>query len=264
MGRAPFQEAWSAESVGLLAALRVGARVHRVDRPHTTSFHRVVASRTLDQLKHQLVHAVETVAVEMEQAGSPADTASLLLPPQNALACCFDELWGERHRLMAQFTREAIVSAPPGDVALIAAHEHLPAIRSLLTLAPELQPFELAALLSSPPEATAGEAGLGASDEMIEKRAAVAAMLVSTRAFPPTCVLPQADDLPPSLAQFIGSVYPRYRNAFESRIGQAREAAGQGEDAQQSRRDLMAALQGGQAGTVNALVQLQALCETLQ
>lgn len=267
-----FQQNWTSETVGLLAALRNGAEIRMADRLHATSFNRLIASRSLDGLKHDLIDATETVATHMEQraADPPEGTepASLLMAPQNALCTCFEELWGERHLLMAFFTHAALKS-DCDDVALMVGTEHIQPVAALV----EALPRDILAaeviddhneLLNAPPEATAGSHGLG-SAEIIEKRAALAALLVSTRAFNPELVLPAADGLPEEMVQMVSSVYPRYRAAFEGRMTEARRVAEQvgGPEAQQAQQDLFAALQGGTSTAVSGLAQLPALCESL-
>merc|ERR1712187_405870 len=53
----------------------------------------------------------------------------------------------------------------------------------------------------------------------LEKRAALAALLVSTRAFPAEYVLPSSDDMLPEAKEAARPVYARCRQAIMQRLG---------------------------------------------
>ncbi len=281
--RCEFRARWTAEAVATLSALRTGASVVFADRLHTSSFDRIVRRHNLDELRHALISSVESLAASMESGGgSPAGQASSSSPPsppssldrllaQNALCVHFGELWSERHALMAHFA-----SRTQGDVALVCGSEHVEPVARLLEDAgqrAELSAADLSALLDesetsrgSPPSSHWGE------DEL-EKRAALAALLVTTRQFPPEVVLPSSDELGPEDLARAQAVYPKYRAAFAQRLQLAAEAAaGRGADGDgQVRGSAGGAGQGGgaggeaqqQASSPYGLSQLPDLCQSL-
>eukprot|EP01051_Picozoa_sp_SAG22_P013130 SAG22_NODE_1439_length_4416_cov_25.417940_3_plen_178_part_00 len=63
------------------------------------------------------------------------------------------------------------------------------------------------------------------ADEL-EKRAAVAAMLVSTNAGDPAMVLPPAEVLAPEDREKVAEWYPKYRELYATRLSQALDKAG--------------------------------------
>lgn len=82
-----FRQRWTSEAVAVLAALAVGADIRLCDRSHAVSFERLIAHRTLDQLRHDLIEATEAVAVAVEQAPTevgPQQYAHNMMP-QNAV-----------------------------------------------------------------------------------------------------------------------------------------------------------------------------------
>jgi len=105
------------------------------------------------------------------------------------------------------------------------------------------------------------ELDLGGMAEELEKRAALAALLVSTRSFPPSLVLPAPEELIPSAKEIVSQAYPKYRNAFEGRLSMALEVAERGrtEAQAQARQSLLAAFQRGAAPRVNGLPQVAEL-----
>jgi hypothetical protein len=62
----------------------------------------------------------------------------------------------------------------------------------------------------------------------LEKRAALAAMLVSTQTFPPHAALPPAEELGEEARAIVARVYPKYRQAFGARMAEAQEKAREG------------------------------------
>jgi hypothetical protein len=248
---------------------------------HATSFERLIAHRTLDQLRHDLINATEAVAVAVEQGAAESGGQWRHLP-QNAVCLSFPELWGERHLVMAFNARSAAdCLATTGEVAVVVGAEHVdPLAEHILGDAPavkmeqEVVTMLLDAAPAKPEEVWAEEAS-GGLPLLLEKRAAVAAFLVSTQSFPPEAVLPHADDIaeaysdnPDEAKEVISKVYPRYRNAFGRRLAEAQASRGQApSNWPVNDPSLVEAMQGMASGEgqtrVRGLSQLPALCDAL-
>jgi hypothetical protein len=170
-----FRATWTAEAVATLAALRIGAEVRCADRALGISFERIARRRSLDELRHDLIAAVEGVCERIEAEGERT--------PQNALCPHFPELWGERHALFAHFARQAVQLAD-GDVALVCGAEHVPAVGTLLDASHVLEtdPVQCADAAALAADLLRVDSGGGAGDEeadALEKRAALAALLIA-------------------------------------------------------------------------------------
>merc|ERR1719506_3145832 len=63
-----FRQALAVEAVAVLAGLRLGAEIRLGDRLHVTSFDRLIERHSLDELKHTLNTAMDTIAKSMESA----------------------------------------------------------------------------------------------------------------------------------------------------------------------------------------------------
>lgn len=277
-----FRKGWTSEAVAVLTALGIGAEVRLCDRQHALSFERLLARRTLDQLRRDLIDAIEAVAVAVEQGpadggGSGGQRRHL---PQNAVCPSFPELWDERHLLMAFHSRSAADAlSEPGDVVVVVGAEHVDPLAEHLSgeADAELEQDVIAMLLDAAPvqpEAVRVEEASGGLALLLEKRAAVSAFLVSTQSFPPEVVLPHADDIaeaypdaPDQAKEIIGKKYPMYRNAFGGRLAEAQASRGQA-PANWPVNDpsIVEAIQGMTGeGAVRAqgLAQLPALCDAL-
>jgi hypothetical protein len=212
-----FRNAWTTEAIATLSALRVDSEIRFGDRMLSTSFDRLIARCGLDELRHALIEATEAVAAAIENSPSSASRV-----PQNALCPHFPELWQERHMLMATFAaRAAEAAADDDDVAFVCGAEHVERIARCLAAGP-LDSVAVDSLLSATSGAElTSPADASARKVLLEKRAAVAALLLSTNSFPPELVLPPADCLTKPDLAVVQECYPKYRAAFAQRIGQA-------------------------------------------
>mmetsp|Transcript_70934 Transcript_70934/g.189264 ORF Transcript_70934/g.189264 Transcript_70934/m.189264 type:complete len:309 (-) Transcript_70934:39-965(-) len=193
-----FQEAWTAEAVAALTALRVQSQVVFADRLHTQSFDRLIERRSLDEMRHSLIHATEAVASAMES------TPGWSLPPQNCVCPLFPELWEERHKVMAHFAAQQ--AAAGADVGVVVGSQHIDGVAEYLN-----QDFD-ESLLATP-------TGRDGNDPVEwEKRAAVGAFLTTTRIFPPWCALPNEQEMTQDQLDLVKRFYPKYRNAFVGRL----------------------------------------------
>ena len=230
-----FRQKWSAEAVAVLSALRVDAPVVFADRYHTTSFSRLIARRSLDALRHELIAVVEAAAKHIETTppaaapamgapagGAPGPGAAVTpgaLLPQNFVAPFFPELWTERHVLMGHFARQQ-QQATNGDVVVIVGADHADALAGHLD-------EDGGGAVDAGVEAAVVTDLLAdfANDENdadeLEKRAAVAALLVCTQSFPPDAVLPPAEQLGDDARAAVGRVWSKYRGAFSDRLEHA-------------------------------------------
>ena len=72
-------------------------QIRFADRLISDSCTRIIERRTLDELRHDLVRAVEAVAVAVEEDSGAETTsaaaADLLVPPQNVMCPHFPEFW---------------------------------------------------------------------------------------------------------------------------------------------------------------------------
>eukprot|EP00933_Yihiella_yeosuensis_P027010 TRINITY_DN20951_c0_g1_i1.p1 TRINITY_DN20951_c0_g1~~TRINITY_DN20951_c0_g1_i1.p1 ORF type:complete len:173 (+),score=21.84 TRINITY_DN20951_c0_g1_i1:44-562(+) len=89
-----FRRMWSCEAVGVLSALSVDAEIRFADRYHSISFDRLLAKRSFDDLRAQVVAATEGLAQQVEQAKSLSPSPGSLA--QNAICTLFPELSLER------------------------------------------------------------------------------------------------------------------------------------------------------------------------
>ncbi|CAE8736282.1 unnamed protein product [Polarella glacialis] len=215
MESSDFRQAWSAESIAVLAALRVGAEVRLGDRLHVTSFDRLIARHGLDELRHALIDATESLATWLEErqaAGGASVAVTLQDLPQNMICPLFKELSSERHLLMAHFVRLAVEEGH--NVAVVIGAEHIGPVADLLLQDPPQQ-VHVQELLQ---EGAASEEPWQAE---LEKRAAVSAFLSSTCTFPSELVLPSKEQLLPEAGDFVAKVLPKYRTAFAGRLAEA-------------------------------------------
>eukprot|EP00931_Biecheleriopsis_adriatica_P109592 TRINITY_DN83856_c0_g1_i1.p1 TRINITY_DN83856_c0_g1~~TRINITY_DN83856_c0_g1_i1.p1 ORF type:complete len:340 (+),score=56.65 TRINITY_DN83856_c0_g1_i1:34-1020(+) len=202
VGDAQFRKLWSCEAVGVLSALSVGAEIRFADRYHSVSFDRLVARRSLDELRGDVVSATEALAKGLE--GQQATAI-----PQNALCPFFTELWSERHAVMASVTRRAAEEQQESSVALVLGAEHVDPVASRLE-----DDTDLTDLLTAPDDTASFEV-------QVEKRCALSALLGSTRAFPQDLVLPPPESLVPEAAQVVRAAYPKYHRAIAGRLSEA-------------------------------------------
>eukprot|EP00930_Biecheleria_cincta_P013956 TRINITY_DN12200_c0_g1_i2.p1 TRINITY_DN12200_c0_g1~~TRINITY_DN12200_c0_g1_i2.p1 ORF type:complete len:344 (-),score=59.43 TRINITY_DN12200_c0_g1_i2:179-1150(-) len=232
---AKFQNLWSCEAVGVLSALRIGAELRLADRYHAVSFDRLIAKRSLDEIRTNVVSATESLAQQLEGRRATAIA-------QNALCPFFPELWSERHAVMANVTKRAADEEEDSHIALVVGTEHVDHVASLLD-----DEGDIAHLLSAPDDTAPFEV-------QVEKRCVLAALLGATRAFPQDLVLPAPDNLVPEAAEVVRSVYPKYHRAIAGRLSQAgmKSVYGSVEEVISSHQQ-----------TVHGLSQLYELCDQL-
>eukprot|EP00928_Gymnodinium_smaydae_P074934 TRINITY_DN57951_c0_g1_i1.p1 TRINITY_DN57951_c0_g1~~TRINITY_DN57951_c0_g1_i1.p1 ORF type:complete len:323 (-),score=43.20 TRINITY_DN57951_c0_g1_i1:200-1168(-) len=236
-----FRASLTSEAVGVLAGLRAGTEIRFADRQHPLSFSRLIARLSVNEMRHAIIVATEAFAASLETQGRTQD--ALPLPPQNVLCQFFPELWGERHAVMAHVVRQALGEAD-GDVALVVGKEHIdPVVEKLNSTDDD----DIAALLREPSETTD-------RDEELEKRAALAALLVSTQTFPAEYVLPPVDEIDADAKTVVSRVYPKYRWAIDGRLNSVRNG-------RSSYDHLADAVRQGQ--TARGLGHLEDLCKSL-
>mmetsp|Transcript_14852 Transcript_14852/g.42079 ORF Transcript_14852/g.42079 Transcript_14852/m.42079 type:complete len:330 (-) Transcript_14852:92-1081(-) len=243
-----FRASLTCEAVAVLSALRVGAELKFADRQQTKSFDRIVARVPMEELRQIVIMATEAFATALEGKGDSKDSATGSLGAQNLLCRFFPELWAERHVVMAHVAREAWASSRDADIILVLGAEHVEPVVRRLDKTEADQGVSVDELLRAPPAAADRSAEL-------EKRSALAALLVSTQSFPPECVLPPPDQLDEVGKAVAQKVYPKYRWAIDGRLRQSSE----GKPSAQDR--LTAALQA--LNSCRGLGQLEELCSQL-
>eukprot|EP00930_Biecheleria_cincta_P013955 TRINITY_DN12200_c0_g1_i1.p1 TRINITY_DN12200_c0_g1~~TRINITY_DN12200_c0_g1_i1.p1 ORF type:complete len:366 (-),score=57.63 TRINITY_DN12200_c0_g1_i1:179-1216(-) len=254
---AKFQNLWSCEAVGVLSALRIGAELRLADRYHAVSFDRLIAKRSLDEIRTNVVSATESLAQQLEGRRATAIAQNALCSagferlhwsskwyqrPRTRRCPFFPELWSERHAVMANVTKRAADEEEDSHIALVVGTEHVDHVASLLD-----DEGDIAHLLSAPDDTAPFEV-------QVEKRCVLAALLGATRAFPQDLVLPAPDNLVPEAAEVVRSVYPKYHRAIAGRLSQAgmKSVYGSVEEVISSHQQ-----------TVHGLSQLYELCDQL-
>jgi len=239
-----FRENFSCEAMGVLAALSVGADVLFADRWHSISFDRLIARMSVDETLSAVAVATEAFASRLAECrlhssdAQPAAWAQDQLL-QNVLCKSFPELWGERHRVMASVVQRA-AKASEHDVVLVVGSSHVDPVADALEVDVDAE-----ALLAAPEDT-------GSWDDQLKKRAAIGALVISTKAFPVHHVLPDFDDLLPEAKEVVKPVYLRCRQAIRGRLGDF--------DSQSSQ---VAAEQLRGSSQVVTLEQLEAVCSQL-
>lgn len=223
LGGAKFRERLSAEAVAVLTALQVGSEVAFGDRLHATSFNRIVATRSLNDLRYELIDAVEMVGTKLEEPLAPAAMDDL---PQNFICPMFKELGEERHMVMAQLVRQCAEQGH--DVCLVVGKEHIDPVAKYLE-EPAYSGIE--GLLDNLDDGSGASSSPEAFAEELEKRVALAAFVLTTKTFPADLVLPQFEDLVPDAQAVVKKIWPKYRNAFRNRLANHLEGAGSKENA---------------------------------
>lgn len=223
LGKPKLRDTLSAEALAVLAGLEVGAKIRFADREHVVSFNRLVSRMTVSEMLVSVARVADEfgAAVERQGAASNATTPwaqdELL---QNQLCPFFPELWRERHLVMASAARSAAAELEAGlslteggrsDLVMVLGAKHVEPLADLLLEEPTTEE-NLVALLDSPEDTAT-------FNEQLEKRAALVALLVSTRAFPAEYVLPASEDMLPEALEVVKPVYSRVRSAIMERMG---------------------------------------------
>jgi len=217
-----LRQSWTCEAVGVLAALHAGAEIRFADRYHSLSFDRIIARRSLDQVRRDVVMATEGVAQKLEQTKGAVDI------PQNGLCPFFPELWSERHAVMAQVTKLAAQEAQQiqddalqtHHVALVVGAEHIDHVVPLLQDETSV-PMPMGGFGGGLENHLEVPDDPATFEEQLEKRCAMAALLGATRAFPQSLVLPPPEDLVQEAQPVVRRAYPRYHRAIAERLAGA-------------------------------------------
>merc|ERR1719329_213548 len=247
-----LREKLSAESLAVLTGMEVGSEIRFADREHAVSFDRLVARMSVNEMLSSVAKVADAFGSAVERQGQEANSTTPWAQEellQNLLCPFFPELWRERHLVMASTIRRAALDLEAGerrDVMVVLGAKHVEPLAEILEQEPHADE-DLLALLGNPDDTASFE-------DQLEKRAALVALLVSTRSFPPGYVLPASEDLLPEALAIVKPVYTRVRGAIMQRMGSFDQTM-QGSQAMIEKAK--------QAAEVVSLQRLQQFCETM-
>ncbi|KAJ9453805.1 hypothetical protein DIPPA_70213 [Diplonema papillatum] len=188
---------WSGELVAVVAAMRHGIPVHFCDRLHGVSFNRYLHRSSKEDLFLDLLKAVDRVA-KVEDA-------------EMMFSRAVPELWEERHKVATTLIRRAAAELREGEeVVAVVGDWHRQEIEKLWDTDADLDEL----LVDYPPDPVL-------SDIDLDKRAAMAALLATTMAYPPQLVLVPGD-LAEENRERAGRTYNSYRTLFRRRFHEHR------------------------------------------
>lgn len=192
------RQRWTGEAVAVMAAMKNRIPVVFCDRDHETSFTRLCARLSPSDLPVLLRAAANGV-----EEG----------PLQNSLCPFFNELWGERHRVMSAVAARAVEIGEGDDVVMVVGEEHCNGVEAAWEDVGE--PRELKELLSAPDPDCFYQ-----GDPELRARCAIAALLVATGAFPAPLVLPPPDMIgDEDVRKEVTTLYSQHRAFVEKALG---------------------------------------------
>eukprot|EP01060_Flectonema_neradi_P031572 TRINITY_DN481_c8_g1_i1.p1 TRINITY_DN481_c8_g1~~TRINITY_DN481_c8_g1_i1.p1 ORF type:complete len:311 (+),score=40.41 TRINITY_DN481_c8_g1_i1:35-967(+) len=228
---------WTGELAAVVAGVSVGSEFRFCDRFHEISFNRFINRNPKAELVLELLQALDTI----QDADDSAQHISRAIP----------ELWVERHQVMSHIIKRQQKKYPGEELLSVIGSAHADSVELLLNAEETSSLDDL--LVNYPPTYT---------EDDLDKRLAVAALLSTTMAFHPSTVV-SPEDVPEDQKEHADRVYNNYRNTFRRRL-EDNIPGSQSRDIAPTQEQLLARVASRYSGRSVGLLQLPRLCNELE